>query len=357
MLAQYNDAVVVNARTDGASESTIKRKRRLPDAAIAALFCAPAVILLFVFRVYSLFYSLYVSAFDWTFKQNAFVGFGNYIEMFTKDLFRISPNFGLKIGSLGQSLLVTTSYAIVTVPVAIIISFIFAYLLFYGVSPRMQTGYRMAFFLPYITSSVAAIYVFRWMANTQYGLFNGMLTGIGLPAQEWVSDPIPVIEKIVNAFGGEIPASVPDALLGPTLALCIIMIYAIWSSVGFNVVIYLAGMSGISPELYEAASIDGANRLQMIRHITLPLVSPTTLFISITSVIGAFESFNAFYLFTGGNGAPNGSTSSISMYIFNNFYSYNRTGYACALSALLFAIVLILTLVQKKVSDKAVFYG
>ncbi len=326
------------------------------DGGVAFLMCAPAVLLLLVFRIFSLFYSLYVSLFDWSFKKNAFIGLQNYVEMFTRDIVRYSDSIGLKVGALGQSLLVTTSYALITIPISIGLSFLFAYLLFYGVSPKLQSGYRIAFFLPYITSTVAAIFVFRWMANSQYGLFNVIIKALGLPPQEWASDPVPILEKILNGFGVDV-SSVPDALLGPTWALCVIMIYSIWSSIGFNVVIYLAGLSGISPELYEAAQIDGANKLQSIIHVTLPLVSPTTLFLSITSVIGAFESFNAFYLFTGGSGSPNGSTSSISMYIFNNFYQYNRAGYACALSALLFAIVLILTVIQKKISDKTVFYG
>ncbi len=353
----YKRKAAENKALSRESADTRLKVKHTKDWRIAFLFCTPAVLLLFIFKVFPLFFGFYISLFDWNIQPDAFIGFNNYAELFTVDLFKLDPIIGLKIGQFGQSLLVTLWYLLLSVPLAILLSFIIAHILFDIRASKLRDVLRIAFFLPYITSSISAIFIFRWMANTQYGIFNALLSMVGIARQEWMTDSIPVLEKLINAFGGTVPNSVPDELLGPTYALCIIIAYAIWNAIGFNVVVYLSGFSNIPMEIYESADIDGASKLQKIRHISVPLISPTTFLLSIVSVIGAFESFNAFYVFTGGEGGPGGSTTSFAMYIFKNFYQYSRAGYASALSVIMFIIVLGLTLIQKKFGDKYVFYN
>ena len=127
-------------------------------------------------------------------------------------------------------------------------------------------------------------------------------------------------------------------------------------SIGFNIIIFLAGMGNVSPELYEAAKIDGAGTLRIMRNVTWPLLSPMVFLLSIISVIGSFESFNAFYVISGGEGGPLGTTMSLPLYIFRTFYVYGQVGYASAISMFLFVIILALTWIQYKYGEKRVHY-
>jgi multiple sugar transport system permease protein len=144
----------------------------------------------------------------------------------------------------------------------------------------------------------------------------------------------------------------------------VIILYSIWSSLGFNVVIYLAGLTSVSRDVIEAARLDGASELLIIRTIIWPLVSPTTFFLLITSVIGAFQVFSPIYTLTRSSGmgraeagGPLDSTLTITVYIYRNFYERsNSVGYAAAVSMLLFAILLTLTLIQFRVGSRAVHY-
>ena len=138
------------------------------------------------------------------------------------------------------------------------------------------------------------------------------------------------------------------------------IIYNIWTYVGYNSVIYLAGLGNIPGALYEAAEIDGANRWQMLRKITIPLVSPTTYFLVMMGVLGTFRAFNHIYVMTrvvGPVGAPRGTTMTASMLIWKNFWEGNRFGYASALAFILTGVMLSLTWIQNRVSEERVFYG
>lgn len=323
---------------------------------LGIMYAAPALLLLILFRFWPLAFGVYISFWKWGYIPEAFIGFQNYVRMFTRDIVYMDPALGLQIGKLGQSLLVTIYYAVGTIPISIIVSFFISYFLFHFFKQRGQGIFRTIFFLPYITSQVAAIMVFKWIFHPNVGVANAALTSVGLTAQEWLTDPEPLFSKLLNTVGMQWPESIPLELGGPSLGLIIIMLFAIWSSIGFNIVILLAGLSNIPKELYDAAKVDGANTFKLMRHVTLPMVSPMLFLLMVVSVIGSFESFNAFYVFSGGEGGPLGTTMSLPLYIFRNFYVYGQVGYASTLSILLFVILLVLTLLQRKILEKRVHY-
>jgi multiple sugar transport system permease protein len=147
----------------------------------------------------------------------------------------------------------------------------------------------------------------------------------------------------------------PGWLAGPSLSLTVIMVYGVWTFVGFNTVVFLAGLGAISRETYEAASIDGAGRWAQFRHITLPLLSPTIYFLTLYSVIGTFKAFNHLYVLR--TGAALGTTDTASVVIFDAFKRDTRYGYASALAILLLLIILVLTAINNRIASKRVFYG
>jgi len=145
------------------------------------------------------------------------------------------------------------------------------------------------------------------------------------------------------------------ALSGPSLALVVIMIYGIWTFVGFDTVVFLAGLGSIPKELYEVASIDGAGTWQQFRHVTLPLLSPTLYFLSLYAVIGTFKAFNHIYVLR--QGAALGTTDTASIVIFQAFKRDTRYGYASALAILLLIIILGITAINNRIASRRVFYG
>ena len=156
-------------------------------------------------------------------------------------------------------------------------------------------------------------------------------------------------------IGQNLGFEVPAWAGGPSLALSVIIVHSIWTFVGYNTVIYLAGLGNISTELMEAAEIDGANKWRVFRHITFPLLSPTTYFLSLIAVIGTFKAFNTIWILR--DGAALGTTDPFSVVIFVEFFTKTRYGYAAALAFVLFAIILSLTVVNNKIQGSRVFYG
>lgn len=336
--------------------STKKRHSKLKqkEMRLAVLYIFPALVLLLLFRYWPLIFGGWMSLWKWGFVAEDFIGLGNYARIFLKEIFYYDEMFGWQFGAIGQSLIVTIYYAIGTIPVSLALSFVIAYVLYLKIPGKSLL--RTIFFLPYITSQVAAAIVFKWIVHPNVGIANATLTSIGLKAQQWLTDPVPLFVKWIEALGGQWPSWMPTALGGPTLALIIIMLFTIWGSLGFNIVVFMAGLANVPKELYEAARIDGARTVHTMRHVTLPLVSPMLFLLGIVSVIGAFESFNAFYVFSGGEGGPLGSTMSFPLYIFRSFYVYGQVGYAAAASMFLFAILLLLTWVQYRVGERRVHY-
>jgi multiple sugar transport system permease protein len=246
---------------------------------------------------------------------------------------------------------VTTYYAGGVVVASLVLSVLIGYALSQRI--RGRSLYRLVYFLPYVTPVVAAALVFRWIFHAQYGILNYALGLIGIPGQQWLLEPRGIVELVLSSVG----VAAPGWAVGPSLALVAIIIFTVWHSVGFGVVVVLAGLSNIPTEVYDAAKIDGAGPWPLMRHITLPLLSPTLFFLMVVSTIGAFKSFiSVFFMTDPTHGGPLGTTRNATMYIFQNFFEFTRIGYASAVAFLLFFIVLLLTLIQVRVIGPRVHY-
>jgi multiple sugar transport system permease protein len=213
-----------------------------------------------------------------------------------------------------------------------------------------KTFFRMIFFMPYIMPFIATSVVFTLLfSHRQDSIINHVIGAVGIAPQKWLLEPTPVGKLI---FG----AGLPDFLNGPSLALLVIIIYTIWTYAGYDAVVFLAGLGNISPELYEAARIDGANGWQIFRRITLPLLSPTTFFLSLIAVIGTFQAFTQLWIMR--NPASNRTTDTLSIYIFRQITDASPNyGYGSALAFVLFGVILVLTIAQNRVAQRRVFYG
>lgn len=189
--------------------------------------------------------------------------------------------------------------------------------------------FRAAYFVPVITSWVAVSLIWKWLFNPSYGLINYGLSLIGISGPAWLHDP--------------------------AWAMPAIIITSVWKDLGFVMVIYLAGLQGISPTYYEAADIDGATAFQKFRNITFPLLNPTTFFVLIISLINSFQVFDQVMIMT--EGGPAGSTSVLVERIYKHAFDYYEMGYASAISWVLFFIIFVVTLVQMKIQKRWVDYG
>ena len=200
--------------------------------------------------------------------------------------------------------------------------------------------YRVAYFLPYITALTAAAAVWRWIYNPNAGLLNWLLK---LGDFRWLANPDGLFELILSPFGVELSG----IAAGPSIALIAIMIMSVWHFLGYNVVIFLAGLQSIPKEYYEAARIDGANWLQQVRFITWPLLAPTTFFVLIISLIGSLNVFTQIFILTPTGGVLNDTLSVVLYLYFKGFRDFDF-GYAAALAFILFVITLVLTLLQRR---------
>jgi len=213
----------------------------------------------------------------------------------------------------------TAQYAIGTIPLGMVLALALALLLNTGL--RGVTLYRTTYYLPVVTSLVAVSLVWMWIYDPSYGLLNHLLmklSGGRISPQSWLGDP-----------GQAMPA---------------IIAMSIWRGLGYNMVIYLAGLQGIPDHLYEAATLDGASPWQRFRAITWPLLKPTTAFIFVISTIGASQVFAQVYVMT--NGGPNNATTTIVHQIFQNAFSFMKMGYASAMAFILFGLIFVLSLIN-----------
>jgi multiple sugar transport system permease protein len=304
-------------------------------------FLLPALVLLLLFHLLPVFYALFLSLFNarvfrdmW--HPGPFVGSGNYTRL-------------LSTAEFTQSLTNTLWFAGITVPLGLGLAVVFAQLLNARIWGR--TGYRVTYFLPYITSTVAAAVVWRWIFQPRVGVANSVLEWLGLPAQRWADEPRGVLQLLGQAVG----VPLEGWLAGPSLALVTIALVSVWYSVGFNTVIALAGLTTIPADLYEAARIDGASRWHLFRHITLPLLTPTLLFLLIVETIRSFQSFDFFYQMMAGVPVPGAKVVTIYLYE-QGFKSFNL-GYAAAIGMVLFAIIFTLTLLQFRATRSRVVYA
>nr|WP_281376928.1 sugar ABC transporter permease [Deinobacterium chartae] len=237
-------------------------------------------------------------------------------------------------------------FVALTVPTGIALATVVAILLNQKV--RFLSLWRTLFFLPYITALTAAAAVWRWIYDPQFGLLNRALNTPGL---DWLNTPEGIFGLALGRFGLE----VPEAWAGPSVALCAVIVMSIWHQLGYGVVILLAGLQSIPQEYYEAAQLDGAGWWDQIRHITWPLLSPTTFFLAVTGLIGAFQVFTQIYVLTPTGGVL-GDTTTIVMYLYNKGFRDSNFSYASALAFILFVLVFVGTLVQNRVLSRRVTY-
>ncbi|MCB0184960.1 MAG: sugar ABC transporter permease, partial [Caldilineaceae bacterium] len=259
--------------------------------------------------------SLWISFTNWDLITSPeIVGLRNYRAMFRDDL-------------VWQALKVTTIYAITSVPLHIAVGFSLAWLL--NTNVRGMRIYRTAFYLPSVLSGVAVALLWRWLFSTEFGLFNTLLSYVGIVGPSWLGDP--------------------------KWALSSLVLMSLWG-VGAGAIIYLAGLQGIPTDLYEAADVDGASTWTKVRHITLPMMSPTIFFVVITNIIFSFQIFTNVYVMTGSAGGPANSTMIYVLHLYLVAFRQYRLGYASALAWVLFVILLLLTLFIFKSSSLWVYY-
>jgi multiple sugar transport system permease protein len=324
-MAQNQRSSPLQPRRPNSRQRTARVRAQWP----AYLYLLPAFAVIGTFHIFPMFYTIYVSLNRGAINRFRFVGLANYAQAVTSSDF-------------WSSLATTFVYALMTMPVTMILGLFFAYLLFQRV--RGQGVYRTVFFLPYVISTVGSSIVWAWVFDPSSGLANLILKGLGLQPLRWLVEPRGVGEIIAR----QLHTTVPTWAEGPSLALVAIAIFTIWQSMGYDIVIFLAGLTHIPGELYEAARIDGANGWQLFRYITIPMLAPTTLFVVVISVIGSLQSFNQIFAMNRAAaqtlGGPLGSTNTLTVYMFDQLYTYANYGYASTLAVLLSLIILALTL-------------
>jgi multiple sugar transport system permease protein len=296
------------------SGKKVGSKLRRQEAIAFYLFILPWIIGFFLFYLGPMLGSLYFSFTKWDLlTPPEFVGLENYVRIFTRD-----PLFL-------QSLKVTVIYTLAYIPLDMAFGLLIAVLMNRKI--RGIGALRTIYYMPSVLSGVAYVVMWMWMFHPQNGLINNALFGLGIEGPRW--------------------------LLDPQWALSALVIMSLWG-VGRSMVIYLAGLQDISPELYEAASIDGANIWQKFRRITLPLLTPSILFNLIFGFILTFQSFTNSFVAT--NGGPLDSTLFYVLYLYRKAFEHLQMGYASALAWILFIIVLIFTLLIFASSRRWVYY-
>jgi len=268
------------------------------------------------FTMWLLGYVLLEFKFSGVFKNQSYGIIDYFIDASEKNLFF-------------KALTNTTYYVILTVPIGLILSLLIALLLNNEI--KFKAFFRTSFFIPFVTSSVAVGLIWKWIYNDDVGLLNYLLVSMGMQPVKWLKDAKWTI---------------------PTVS-----IVAIWKTVGYNAMIFLAGLQNIDTFYYEAADVDGANSLQKFLKITWPLLSPTTFFLLIVSVIGAFKVFQEVFILYDGLPGPYGNSGmTMVYYVFDLFYRQQRMGIASAAAYLLFLVILVFTFIQYRVGDKVVEY-
>ncbi len=308
------------------------RRRGFGDAPAALLLLAPAMLILLVFTLAPMIASVVMSLYGGRHGLGPFTGLGNYREaLHTPDFWR--------------SLLVTVYYVLGVIPLSLTIGFLVAYGLY-----RITIGrglLRSVYFLPYVTSAVAAAMVWRAIFNPQHGIANTLLGYAGFEPLNWLLEPRGFLHVVT---GGAAPVH-----WGPSLGLVCIILFDVWHGCGFMIVVFLAGLTAIPRELEEAARIDGASGARLVWHVTLPLLSPTIFFLLIVGTTRAFQAFNSFYALTHGGGMT--ETQNLILYVYAQFYLYGYWGYGAAVATLLMLAIVALTLAQWRIVGRKVYYS
>lgn len=299
-------------------QSTSMMRKRKNETFWGWVFFAPTLIGLLILNIIPIFQTIYQSFFQTGAfgKGNEFVGFDNYTQLFS-DV------------EVWRSLLNTILYTLMEVPTSIIIALILAVLL--NRKMKGRSFYRTIYFLPMVAAPAAVAMVWRWLYNSEFGLLNHILQFIGLKSVNWISNP--------------------------NIALVSVAIVGIWSVIGYNMVLFLAGLQEIPGDYYEAASIDGAGSIRQFFHITVPLISPTMFFVTITRVIGTMQVFDVIYMMIDNTNPALPSTRSLVYLFYEYSFIEGNRGYGSTIVVLLLAIIMIITVIQNKAQKKWVNYN
>lgn len=293
------------------------RWRRWTTGGQAYLYLLPVFAILGLFAYAPSIFVFYMSLFKWNFLNHGvqpFIGLSNY------DFLLHDPNFW-------QSLQVTLLYVIISVPLHLFLALFLALLLMSGI--RAKAFWRLLIFMPFITPMVATTSIWYWMFDNYHGLFDGLLRLLHMKPIDWLGDPHWTLVSII--------------------------FYTTWKSLGFSLVIYLAGLGNISPSLGEAARVDGANSWQVLRFITWPLLTPVTLVVLLLSTIEAFKMFQPVFLFVGAGGGPANAARTLGLYLFDVGFSNNpHDGLGAAISVVLFLLVFTISVAQFGLSRRGV---
>ena len=301
------------------SSSSRKKQRQRRENLTAYAYLAPSLLIFVVFTFFPAIFSGIASFFRWNLPYDpVFAGLKNYEFLFVDDI---------GAAEFGNAVL-NTLYFMLGIPINILVSLWIAVML----NRRLPAVgiFRTAFFLPTLTSMAAISVVWMWLYHpADYGLFNSILIRFGLPIQAWLRDPL--------------------------LAMPCLIVLGVWRGMGYNIVIFLAGLQSIPHDLYEASKIDGANWFGQFRRITLPLLSPTTFYIAIIGVINSLKAFTEIDIMT--QGGPLGATTTLAYYLYQYAFQYFQIGLASTVAVVLFVFILVLTLIQFKVVERRVHYG
>ncbi len=287
----------------------------LRRAAIVALFLLPSLIPLLAFMVVPMIASLGLTTFEWNLiRPPEFVGLDNFTRLVSDPAFH-------------AALVHTLQFLLGYLPLVMIGGLAIALAL--NQSLRGLAIFRTAYFLPVVTSWVVVALMWKWLLNPGTGIVNWTLGLVGITGPGWWTEPAWAMPSIILASA--------------------------WKDLGFVMVIFLAGLQAIPNDYYEAASVDGAGRWHRFRHVTLPLLSPATFFVLIISLINGFQVFDQVWVMTGGG--PAGASSVVVTEVVRNAFSYGRFGYAAAMSWVLFAAILLVTLFQFRLQRRWVTYA
>jgi multiple sugar transport system permease protein len=298
-----------------------RRKDRATEALWAYAFIAPTALGLGIFYLWPVLQTAYFSFTEWgAFGGHEWSGLDNYRRL-------------LGDPELGRALVNTftfTGLGLLSIPLAIVLA---------ALLNRKMRGvgvYRTLFFLPYVTMPVAVAMVWRWLYNGDYGLINYVLSLVGVDGPNWIADP--------------------------DTALYALVVIGIWSSIGYNMIILLAGMQSIPADYYEAAALDGAGPVRQFFRITLPLLSPTAFFVSVISVIGSLQLFDLVFVIAGSGASARANPAfprlqTVVQLFYDRAFVTNDRGYAAAIVMLLLVIIVILTAVQFRLQRRWVHYA
>ncbi len=266
---------------------------------------SPSIILMGVFTLFAAGFAFYLSFHQWDVLNPAkpYVGLQNYRELKNDAYFR-------------QAVKNTAYFTLGTVPLSVVFGLLIALLLNRQI--RGRAIFRTLFYLPVVTPLIVSGLIWKWVLDGDFGLLNYYIGKIGISPQLWLSNP--------------------------SLAMPSVIMVSVWATVGFTMLVYLAGLQAIPQEYYEAAAVDGAGGWKQFRHITLPLLAPSTFFVTVYLIISSFQVFDQIFVMT--NGGPLRATTTVVYYIWQAGFQQFTMGYASAMAYGLFAIIFVFTIIQ-----------